>query len=456
MGDDVRVRIGADTKGFRAGLASTRKDLARWKTDVRKEMTAAFEGAGAGIQRGAAKMRSGLRVLDNVADAAGRIVDASRELDISEENFQRLTRVFEETGVGADQMTAGLTKFNNLLGEARGEGEAAADAQERLAAAGLEWNDVVGGKLPDNLGKVADKMKEIATQAERVSLSRDLFGRGGPALLQVLRQGKAAMFGAMNEADVISGQALRALDEQQEKLAAKGKNAAGKTIDTLTGFTAEPFKPTKPGTTDIESPLEAKERAEAEERTLKAAEIMKDVAEERGRRQEEDDNKHLTLLEREEKLQRQIASITAEQEKTQDDLTRAKLEQLKVDKEGQLSEVRAQAQAATEELKAARQFMNDSATRGEIDARKHKLLTPAETRHQERLDEMREARAERAGRGQAADREIARQSRNGAISEEAKKAIRDKVNKSADRTRNGNMEENVQAIRDKFERIQST
>ena len=141
------------------------------------------------ITFGLEKISTGIRgTIADIADMA----DAADRVDINVGDFQGLERGFSLAGVSADEMTAGLEKFTQNIGEAaQGSGKLG----DILKANGIALKTSDGSirSTTDILRDFSDVLARTPDAAARMSLVTDAFGRGGKSMVLAMSQGRAGI-----------------------------------------------------------------------------------------------------------------------------------------------------------------------------------------------------------------------------------------------------------------------
>ena len=173
---------------------------------------------GAAAAAGIGVLTAGLALLYRAAGDAietfGTLTDQAAQLGIAFDRFQALQYGFAAVGVEADQLTRGLTKFNDAIGQMLAKGEdAPKELQIAFARLGISVKDLqgIGGDTYQALLLVADGMATLGTRAEQTAVAGDLFGIKNAKLIDELAKGRgviedysaaAARSGAILSADV--------------------------------------------------------------------------------------------------------------------------------------------------------------------------------------------------------------------------------------------------------------
>lgn len=119
-------------------------------------------------------------------DYGDKVTKTSQKLGIATDALQELWHAGEVSGVQAEDLNAALGKLSiNLVKASEGSEDAVKAFQ------GFKLKDT-NGKLrttDDLLADIADKFQEMDDGAEKLALSRRLFGKGGDALIPMLNEG---------------------------------------------------------------------------------------------------------------------------------------------------------------------------------------------------------------------------------------------------------------------------
>jgi hypothetical protein len=184
--------------GSAGSLGSIMQSMGPWGA-------AAAAGVGAialGVTALTNKAREAAQYFDQLGDAADR-------LGIGVEPLQALQFAAAQVGVSAEQLTTGIEKLGQGLSQLAG-GEAN-DATAALKRLGIEARDAQA-PAEQSLGKIADGLAKVQTQAERVDLVKAIFGKSGGGLIPMLADGAAKLnamqqeardLGAVIDADIV-------------------------------------------------------------------------------------------------------------------------------------------------------------------------------------------------------------------------------------------------------------
>lgn len=167
------------------------------KTDVNKNLKAT-ERAMLKFQQKSKKILSGLKVgvaalaagftglaaaVVSTRDEIDRIGKVSEKLGIGVENLQALRFAAEQTGVEARTLDMALQRMVRRISEAaKGTGE----AKDALKELGLDAQALAQMSPDKQFAKIADAMKKVQNQTDKVRLSFKLFDSEGVALVNTL------------------------------------------------------------------------------------------------------------------------------------------------------------------------------------------------------------------------------------------------------------------------------
>lgn len=168
------------------------------------------------------------RFVSEQASAAAAMNDAARAAGIGVEEFQRLRFAADQTGVSAETLQKGMTRFSaTLLQIKQGSGK---EAEKTLSALGLSIKDLDGLSRTQQIGLIGDRLQGVADASERSAIAAQLFGKSaGPEMAQLLAEGT---FGI--EALAAAAQGVLSADEVQRL--ADFDDAAQAMNATLTGL----------------------------------------------------------------------------------------------------------------------------------------------------------------------------------------------------------------------------
>ena len=164
-------RASAVFRGLRGSVESTAASFASFG--------AAFAGLG-----GAAAIAGVTRLVSTLDDLA----DTAKGIGLSAEDLSAFQFSARAAGVSSEELTGGLSKFAQVLEDARNGSE---EAERTVSALGIGLSELRSGTLTTEgaLARAADALAKYADGFEKTALARDAFGRGGAKFTTFLSEG---------------------------------------------------------------------------------------------------------------------------------------------------------------------------------------------------------------------------------------------------------------------------
>ena len=188
---NLAVVISARTKRFEKGFALATKRLKRFGKSILR-VTAGIRRFGmlllgaigiGSIAAFAASVWKSVQALDALAKSSDR-------LKIGPERLEGLRHAARLAGMDTEKLDQSLVYLRRRLSEAASGLSTSADAFGML---GLNIQDMLKLPLDQQLAKVADGMRRLTNQSDRVRVAMDLFGRSGAGMINLLAGGSKAM-----------------------------------------------------------------------------------------------------------------------------------------------------------------------------------------------------------------------------------------------------------------------
>ena len=178
----------------RLGVKTDARGLARFdrRVDAAKRNMA-------GLLRGVGLVTAGLALagfafLKTARDAAtygDEVAKAGKRTGTTSEEYQELSFAADRAGASMSDVETGLQRQARSADDARQGLETAALAYRRL---GIDVDDLNSGLSQVELfERVADGLKGISSEGEKIALAQQIFGRGGAKLLPLLSEGAAGI-----------------------------------------------------------------------------------------------------------------------------------------------------------------------------------------------------------------------------------------------------------------------
>ncbi|MEN1680344.1 MAG: hypothetical protein AAGJ46_12190 [Planctomycetota bacterium] len=169
-----------------------RKDIKAMRGEFRS-----LKGSAMSAGKGLASVAAGFLSIEAARRAWSEFREVARDLDaiakssdrlnIAPSKLQALGFAAEQTGSSADKLEKGIERLTRNISEAAdGGGEAAAEFRELgLSAARLE-----SMTADQQFRAVAEAMRGLTSQADKVRIAYELFGRSGVELVNLLSEGE--------------------------------------------------------------------------------------------------------------------------------------------------------------------------------------------------------------------------------------------------------------------------
>lgn len=195
MADDVARLVAvleANIKSFDKNMAQAQRIADRRFGQIERRMNQAdrrFAGFGKGITRafaGALSIAGITRFVSAVGDMAGKIQDTSDALGVGTDFLQTWQAMALQAGVRTDQSNKALEVFAQRLGEAQLKGGPFAKFLNGIGVG-------TKGSVEQVLLRIADAVKNTASQEQRAAIVAEVFGAKQVKLTSFVQQGSAAI-----------------------------------------------------------------------------------------------------------------------------------------------------------------------------------------------------------------------------------------------------------------------
>lgn len=195
-GKEIVTRLTLDNANFKKGLSDSEKQILKFSAVV------------AGI---ATTMTAAAAYTAQWQDAT---IKASRSAGVQVEKFSALSVAAEKSNVSQEELTKSLSKLNNITPE----------MAKNLASVGVSATGT-NGKFKDTaslLTDVAEQMSKYKNPANQAMVATRVFGEEGGKLVSLLKDGKAGLEAARQEAEkyglVVSESAGKAAEKFNDDL----------------------------------------------------------------------------------------------------------------------------------------------------------------------------------------------------------------------------------------------
>jgi len=205
--EELIIKISADVNDMRAGMKEAQEATKNANKSIGKSlanMAKSFLRLGAVIMA-TRRVINEFRQAINMAD---RLAKQSDALGISTQKLVAFQHAADLAGVNAQQFRIGIEAMTRNLGlAALGTGE----AKEALKSMSLSVNDLLRMTPDQQFAAIAEALKGVGTQTERVAIATRIFGESGTRLIPLMQGGKKA-FDEAEEATKRYGLALDRMD----------------------------------------------------------------------------------------------------------------------------------------------------------------------------------------------------------------------------------------------------
>jgi len=204
----ITILLQARDRDFARAMDRNNKLIAKLERDTNKNMSGMSRSIDSSLARASMSIRTfaggviGTILVGAIAklttgaraaiDQIGDLADRAARIDIDVESFQGLERGFQLFGVDAAAFGQSMEIFTQRLGEAAAE---SGELYKALEANGVSLRDQNGEIRPtlELLREFAGVISNTSSNAERLALANDAFGRSGRAMVLGLAEGPRAI-----------------------------------------------------------------------------------------------------------------------------------------------------------------------------------------------------------------------------------------------------------------------
>lgn len=173
------VSLQANSAKLVSELGKSQKRIKRFASNSIKNLksiTKVFAGLGAILAGGL------LLAINKNAEAIDNMTKAAGKLNFPIEDFQRFSFIAAKSNIEMDSFGKGVQKMLKTVGDARAGLTTAADAFDQL---NLNADDLAKLNPSQQFEIIAEAMKGVESQSDKVKIAMDIFGRSGADLLNV-------------------------------------------------------------------------------------------------------------------------------------------------------------------------------------------------------------------------------------------------------------------------------
>jgi len=222
--------FGADTSPFRRSLNEMRGDVKQFSAAAKTQLASLF-GVGAVTAWASATI-----------EAAGRIEDLSKRLNMSAESFQRLSYASKLSGGDMEVVGKSLTILTKNLEAAQAGGDGFAEAAKTL---GINLSEIADMSPEAQMIELSRGYQASADKGAALAGILKLLGKSGGEMVPLLAEGPEGLAAMMDEASIATNEQIAVmakLGDQMDALKMKSVAALGDMIQGIQiwGAYAEP------------------------------------------------------------------------------------------------------------------------------------------------------------------------------------------------------------------------
>jgi hypothetical protein len=193
----LTVDLVAQTAKFNTNLAKATKKSDTWAVQTRKAVNVAGKAFAALALTAAVGLGAVYAQTAKAGDAVAKFSDTVGE---APERVYGLHHAMELTGVAIE---AGNTALEQMVRRTSDAAQGAGEARHAIKELGLDARKLAEMSPADQFTELADAMKGVENQSDRVRLAYDLFGRSGVDMLNTLDLGKNGLADMDAEAEAL-------------------------------------------------------------------------------------------------------------------------------------------------------------------------------------------------------------------------------------------------------------
>lgn len=177
-----------------------------------------------------------VRLVKSGLEYAASLGEQAQQLGVTTKALQEYRYVATQTGVSQEELEAALVKGTKALGEAAAGAKGPADAFKKL---GVDIRDAQGNvrNFGDLIPEIADGLKKLPTEAERVAVGSDIMSKSFSKLLPLFNEGSKGINSLRDAAQdlgiVLSDKQIQDADKAADKLESVKKVLEAKIAGTV-------------------------------------------------------------------------------------------------------------------------------------------------------------------------------------------------------------------------------
>jgi hypothetical protein len=233
---NVVISVFASTDGLKKSLAKGQRSIKKFADNAVKTLKTIGKAVAAGVTGAIA---ASIAVVERYAAKIDKLAKTSSKLGTTVGDLQKLQYQAELTGVGADKLNQALQRSTRRISEAAaGYGE----ARGALKELGLDAQELAKLSPDQQFYRIAEAMKGIAGQGDKVRLAMKLFDSEGVDLVNTLNSNLEQTGAEFESLGIrISDTQAKLVESYNDSKTQLGALLSGFGIQ-LTAQLAEPFK----------------------------------------------------------------------------------------------------------------------------------------------------------------------------------------------------------------------
>ena len=178
---ELKVKISTNNAKLKKGLASASRRIGNFAKKAAKRMAIIGAVIGAVVIGAFVKLAG---VISRVGDEIDKLAKSAKILNIPVAKLQELEFAAKLSGATLSDLNTGLQKMADSVSDAAtGVGE----AKVALEELGLDAETLKKKRIDRQFLDIADALAKVKNTSDQVRIARDIFGRGGIALLNTLK-----------------------------------------------------------------------------------------------------------------------------------------------------------------------------------------------------------------------------------------------------------------------------
>lgn len=214
FGDHVKVKLGLDSKGFNQGLSNAQAKAQKFGSSFKSGFIGAI---GTAVIARASKQ---------IIDFGASIGDLADRVGVTSEFLQKMQFSAEQNGSSVAEANKAIMRLGKSIGDAKDGLSTAVRAFDRAGVTFTKTNGQIKS-IEEVAFDLADGLKNMTDDGERVKVAFDLMGRSGLAMTQFMNGGSESMkaFGKRAEelGFILSNDNVKALQDASGELEKLGR-----------------------------------------------------------------------------------------------------------------------------------------------------------------------------------------------------------------------------------------